>query len=165
VLHRHLLAVPILLTLHNVEEVAGGLAGVRDVAMQRAPALVRGLAGPAEAWYLAVAVVTAIPWALLLLPGLARRDSPAARALVVLQAALALNVLTHAGASVLLGGYAPGVATALLLNAPFSVLFFRRAWREEWVSRRLLRWTPVFAVLLHGPGLLGLLALCGAIVG
>lgn len=163
-LRRHLLAIPVLLTAHNLEEVAGGLAGTRDLLMARAPAILRGLVGSPDAWYLAVALVTLLPWALLLLGGLARRDSAGTRALVVLQAGLALNVLSHVVGVILVGGYAPGVATALLLYVPFSFVFFRRAWQEEWVSRRLLRWTPLFAVMLHGPGLLGLLALCSTIV-
>ena len=42
-----------------------------------------------------------------------------------------LNVLAHLlSATMLTRGYAPGLATALLVNLPFSLYLFRRARRE-----------------------------------
>jgi uncharacterized protein with HXXEE motif len=42
-----------------------------------------------------------------------------------------MNVLTHVGGAVLLGGYAPGLVTAVLVEAPASVILFRRLRRER----------------------------------
>ena len=61
----------------------------------------------------------------------ARRWRGAATALVALQAVMAVNVLTHVAGAVLLGGYAPGLVTAVLVEAPVSVILFRRLRRER----------------------------------
>lgn len=79
-----------------------------------------------------------------------------------MQAVVALNVLWHVGAAVAFGGYVPGVVTAVLVNAPFSVYFFRRAAREGWLRPAALWATIPAAVAVHGPGLLGFHALAQA---
>jgi hypothetical protein len=45
------------------------------------------------------------------------------------------------------------------VNLPFSLYVLRRAWRERWYSRRALVALAPVAVVLHGPLLVGLLAL------
>ena len=160
----YLIAVPILMTVHNLEELVGGLPALRPALQARLPEALAPLVGSADGWLLAIVVVTVIPWAALLLGGLDRHDSPAARTLVAVQAVMTFNVLSHVGGAVLLRGYSPGIVTSLLLYVPFSARFFPRAWREEWVTRRLMRWLPGIVLVLHGPGLLGLLALCSMIV-
>ncbi len=161
----YLIAVPVLLTLHNIEEVAGGMGATRHAMTARLPTALGSLVGSPGAWLVAVVVITVVPWLLLLFGGLDRRDSGVARALVILQAGMALNVLSHVAGAVAVRGYVGGIVTAVLLNVPFSLRFFALAWREEWVSRRLLRWSPVFALLLLVPLLFVLLALGSAIVG
>jgi hypothetical protein len=160
----YLIAVPVLLTLHNIEEVAGGMGATRDALRARLPSALASLVGSPDAWLVAVVVVTVAPWLLLLFGGLDRRDSGVARALVILQAGMALNVLSHVGGAIAVGGYVGGVVTAVLLYVPFSLRFFVLAWREEWVSRRLLRWSPFLALLLV-PLLFMLLAFGSAITG
>ncbi len=160
----YLLAVPLLLTIHNVEEVVGGLGATREALRARLPPSIASLVGSQDAWLVAVAVFTIVPWLLLLLGGLDRRDSPVARLLVVLQAGMTLNILSHVGGAIAVRGYAGGVATAVLVYVPFSWRFFTLAWRHEWVSRRLLRWSPVLALVLL-PMLFAVLALGGAITG
>ncbi len=163
-MRRHLIAVPVLLTIHNIEEVAGGMGATRNAISERLPAGLSSLAGSQDAWLVAVVLITVIPWLLVLLGGLDRPDSGVARALVVLQAGMTLNVLSHVGGAIAVGGYAGGVATAVLLYVPFSLRFFPRAWREEWVTRRFLRWSPALALLLV-PLLFTLLALGSVIAG
>jgi hypothetical protein len=160
----HLIAIPVLLTIHNIEEVVGGMGATREVIRARLPEFLGSLAGSQSAWLVAVVAVTVIPWLLLLLGGLDRRDSGVARVLVVLQAGMSLTVLSHVGGTIVTGAYTGGVATAVLLYVPFSLRFFPLAWREEWVNRRVLRWSPVLALLLV-PLLLVLLALGSAIAG
>jgi hypothetical protein len=77
---------------------------------------------------------------------------------------MALNVLSHVGGSIAVQGYSGGVVTAVLLYVPFSLRFFTLAWRHEWVSRSLLRWSPALALLLV-PLLFVLLALGSVITG
>lgn len=68
-----------------------------------------------------------------------------------------VNVVSHVGSAVFLRGYAPGLATALALNLPFSIYLLRRAIAERWVSRRTLAPLVIVAVLVHGPGIAGLM--------
>ncbi|MEW5931304.1 MAG: HXXEE domain-containing protein, partial [Gemmatimonadota bacterium] len=90
-----------------------------------------------------------------------RRPGPAAVFLLFVQSVLLVNVASHAASAAFLGGYAPGLATAVAVNLPFSVLLLRRAHRERWVSRRTLVALLPAALLFHGPGLLALLAAAG----
>jgi len=163
-MRRYLVAVPLLLTIHNIEEVAGGMGATRNAIRAGLPAGLSSLVGSQDAWLVAVVLITVIPWLLLLFGGLDRPDSGVARALVVLQAGMTLNVLSHIGAAMVVRGYTGGFVTALLLYVPFSLRFFPRAWREEWVTRRFLRWSPALALLLV-PLLFALLALGSVITG
>ena len=53
-------------------------------------------------------------------------------------------------AGVILGGYAPGLVTAALVNLPFSIYVTRRAVRERWVSRASVLALVPAALLVHG---------------
>ena len=76
--------------------------------------------------------------------------------LLVLEATMAINALSHAlVALAVVHGYAPGVVTALLVNVPFAVYCFRRAAREQWVSSRAVAATVPAALIVHGPVLIG----------
>lgn len=163
-MRRYLIAVPILLTLHNAEEAWGGLARLRPVLAARLPSSLALLLGSDRGWLLALVAVTLVPWVALLLGDLDRRDSPAVRVLVVVQAVMTLNVLSHVGGTLLVRGYVPGVATSLLLYVPFAARFFPLAWRDTWVNRRLFGWLPAVALVLHGPALVALLAACAGIM-
>jgi hypothetical protein len=77
-------------------------------------------------------------------------------ALLTVEAVIGLNVIAHAISALLVfHGYGPGLATALLINAPFAIYCFRRAHRERWVSATALEATVPAALILHGPVLLG----------
>ena len=90
-----------------------------------------------------------------------RPDSLVALWLVLLiQTTVLLNVVWHVAAAVVLfGGYAPGVATAVLLNLPFSIYLLRRAGRQRWLGPRALWALLPAAIVLHGPLLATLLVL------
>ena len=74
-----------------------------------------------------------------------------------------LDALSHVGATVILGGYAPGTVTALAIHLPFSVSLLRRAAREHWVRPRDWPALGAAAVVLHGPVLLGVMVLAGGV--
>jgi hypothetical protein len=81
-------------------------------------------------------------------------------------ATLLLNAAWHvAAALVLFKGYAPGVATAVALNLPLSLLVLRRAMTEQWLGRRALRALVAAALALHLPGAFGLMLLGRAMSG
>jgi hypothetical protein len=78
--------------------------------------------------------------------------------LLAVEVAVAINVIAHVlTAVVLFHGYGPGLATAVLVNAPFAVYALGRARREGWVSRRAWRMLAAGGLFLHGPVLVGAL--------
>jgi hypothetical protein len=84
----------------------------------------------------ALAVVTLIPFLLATWATLRPNPARPVRLLLLIQAMLLVNVFWHIGAAIVLfDGYAPGLATAVLLNLPFSIYLIRRAAKEHWLSR------------------------------
>ncbi len=115
--------------LHNLEEGAT-YALTRD----RAGALVRGLWPGAElpapaAFQAALAALTVAVGALLLWAARTPRDEAGWTAMRVIALVLLANVLIpHVPAAVALGGYAPGVVTAVAINLPLGLwILWRRA--------------------------------------
>ena len=150
---------PIILALHNAEEA---------VAFQRMwPRIAALLPQPfasAEAGLSPSAMVQALAVLSLLgcvlAAGILRRPQWKTGwwLLLALESAMAINVIVHLVSAVfVLRGYAPGLVTALVLNAPFAWYCLARARREGWVSERAWRATLVGGVVLHGPVLLGAL--------
>ena len=108
----------------------------------------------------ALAAVTMAALAIVLIADRRRESSGARWAVLVLQATVGVSALTHvAAATVFFRGYSPGLITALLLNAPFTLYLIRLASRERWVSPVALWMALPTAFVLAGPGLLGLLLL------
>ncbi len=156
---RVLWLVPALLALHNAEEALFFPRYLPFILARLSPGW-QAVAAPlttGQVWS-ALVVVTGVALAV---AWWARRrpDSRAALWLLLLiQSAVLLNAVWHvAVAVVLFRGYAPGLATAVFLNLPFSLHLLRRAVREQWLSRPA-RWALVpGAIVLHGPMLAALL--------
>lgn len=155
--------VPVVLAVHNAEE---ALAFRRFL-----PRLASSLPGPLRlieqrltfGSMLAVLVlVTLVGVAVALWSTFRPRSQVALWAVFAVVATIALNVGSHVVSAIaIVRGYAPGLVTAALVNAPFAVYLFRRAAREHWLSRRALLWTIPAALALHGPVLVGTLWLAG----
>jgi Protein of unknown function with HXXEE motif len=145
------LLVPVLV-LHNAEEGLTARTYLPRVQehLQQVPAL-RGWARPPtlDQLYLALALVTVVP-ALIVVWATTGRESAAKRATVAtLVAALLWNVvLPHVPAAILFGGYAPGLLTAVTINFPFALYFFRRSARDGMLGRRQRRMALVAGLLL-----------------
>jgi hypothetical protein len=132
-----LLGVPVLMTLHNAEE-ALFFPRMLPQVVARLPASLAGALPTAEQMHVALAVGTVVPWLVWLL-GVRRRETRlGVRLLLLLQFLMLINVGWHAAAAVVLGGYTPGLATALAFNLPFSIYLLRRAMRERWWSASAL---------------------------
>ena len=156
---RVLWLVPVLLALHNAEE-ALFFPRYLPFVLARLPPGWQAVAAPlttGQVWS-ALAVVTGVAFAVAWWVHLRPDSRTALWLLLLIQSAVLLNVVWHVAiAVVLFDGYAPGLATALLLNLPFSLYLLRRAVREHWLSRPA-RWALVpGAILLHGPLLAALL--------
>lgn len=150
----------LVIALHNAEEAltaADYLPRVREY-IERVPALRdAGLPPSLPQLYVALVVVTLVP-ALLIGWATTGRESVAKREVVaVVAAALLWNVfLPHLSAMVVFGGYAPGGLTALSVNLPFCLDFFRRSWREGMLTRRQITLALIlgFFLLVIAPLLL-----------
>jgi Protein of unknown function with HXXEE motif len=153
--------VPILLTLHNLEE-ALLFPRYLPLAVARLPEGLQAIAGAitlGQVW-IALAVVTAVPFGLAAWAAARPSSQLATWCVLLVQATVLLNVFWHlATAVIVFQGYAPGLVTALLLNLPFSLYLLRRARREQWVGTGA-RWALLpGALALHGPLLSGLILL------
>jgi hypothetical protein len=161
---RLLLAVPALLTLHNLEELLAMPRALPAIAA-RMPDVARAVlpAVTPPMFAAALAVATAVPWAFAAMALAGRRAG--VYGVLLIQATLLVNVASHLASAAFLRGYAPGLATALFVNLPFSVHLLGRARREGWTERR--GWAMLFplALVVHGPGFVGLLWLSGRLTG
>ena len=141
------------IALHNAEEAvtAGAyLPRVREL-IEHVPTLrAAGVVPPSlPRLYLALVVVTLVP-ALFVAWGTTGRDSLAKRLVVAfIAAALLWNVfLPHLFAIGLLRGYAPGSLTALAMNLPFCVYFFRRSSKDGMLTRSQIAITLIVGLFL-----------------
>lgn len=155
--------VPIFLTIHNLEEaiVMPAFLATRNAAV---PGSLRQLIPPVtyKQFLTALIIITIIPY-LIALFWLSRKW--AVYVLLGFQVVMLINVFAHVMMALFLKGYAPGVATALLINLPFSVYLLRRALVEKWVSRKAAVLMFPIGLVIHGPALAGLMLLSGEIAG
>ena len=142
----------VVIALHNAEEAVTAGAYLPRVGeyVARVPVLRdAGLPPSLPQLYTALLIVTLVPGAII---GWATtgRDSASKREVVaVIAAALLWNVfLPHLSAMVVFRGYAPGGLTALAVNLPFCVLFFRRSLREGMLTRRQMTFAMILGLFL-----------------
>jgi hypothetical protein len=154
--------IPTLLTLHNAEEALAFrtyMPRMQGLLPEPFASLEASL--PYSAMLGALFVISALAFVVAF--AAARPTSRRALwVLLALEATVGINVVAHLlSAVIIFHGYGPGLATALLINAPFAVYCFRRAQREQWLSGAALRALVPAALVLHGPVLLGGLWLAG----
>lgn len=159
----------VFLALHNLEEgltASAYIPKVKNLLGGRAPGgLLASLPAPGQ-FYAALIGATLLPLALVAF-ATAGRPTPFKSYLVVaVQAVVFLNVFVpHIPAAFILGGYAPGVLTAVLVNLPFSLIFFRRSLDESRVSRAGLALVLALALPALVLSLFSLYALGGSVAG
>lgn len=154
-------SIPAALALHNLEE-ALTFPRYLPLVRERMPDVARPVVARLEADEMRAALLWVTLAALLVVAwAVRRRESRLAQwCALAVQAAVALNVVSHVVVSIaILRGYTPGLVTAVAVNAPLSAYLFRRARAERWIAPWSWRLLPIAAVLLHGPGLLGVLLL------
>ena len=152
--------IPVALALHNVEE-AATFSRYLPLVQARLPDFAQPVAARIDIGDLRVALlwVTIVPF-LVIAWAAVRPESLAARwCALEVQAVVALNVVSHVIVAGWLRGYSPGLLTAVLVNAPLSYALFARAARERWIPSWSWWLLPPVALLVHGPGLIGLLLL------
>ncbi|HKX32367.1 MAG TPA: HXXEE domain-containing protein [Blastocatellia bacterium] len=158
--------VPVLTTIHNLEE-----ALLMPALLARRNSSVTGLLQKLipqityRQFLIALAITTITPYLIAAGGELRLKDGLAVYLLLIFQCLMLINVPGHGVMAVIMGGYAPGVVTALALNLPFSIYLLKRTGRERWASRRALRLAFVAGGLLHTPGLTLVILMAGAIDG
>jgi hypothetical protein len=156
--------VPFWISIHNLEEMVGMSkqlstlpASLPGWMVERLP---QGILPPSYRQFLvALLVVTVLPYLFALLGGSARSRSLRTTLLAETQALMLINAGTHLAAALLSRGYVPGLVTAVGFNLPFSLYFFGQGLKTGWVRDSDLGPLFLIAVLLHGPGLVGLFML------
>lgn len=150
-LSTELALVPLAFALHNAEEaltIGVHLPRLRDALDAWA---LHQVSLPSEQQYLlGLVVVTVLSFALL---AVAWRWDLASVGLVVLQMAIALNVLSHVTVAIAVHAYVPGLWTALLLQAPMVAVVLSRVHGAGWLSPAHWWGVGIAALMLHGPGL------------
>jgi hypothetical protein len=150
--------VPIIFTVHNLEEALTIPRFINDLPT-RLPAFMQKMVPVVNysQFKIALVIVTVLPYLFVLLYQLSDHKRLPSYLLLGTQMVMLINVFSHIGTALLMGSYAPGIVTALLLNLPFSIYLFRRALREAWIGKKGLVALILVGLLLHGPGLWALL--------
>ena len=130
------MSAPFVFLLHDLEEIfaLGPWVRANGAAL---PAFVRELV-PASGAPLVVpiAVIFAVSLAVAIFAIRPQRRRVWTMLLLLIVAARLANVVTHVAQAAVFGGYVPGLATALLVVAPFGACLWRRALAEGWMERR-----------------------------
>jgi hypothetical protein len=155
--------VPILLTIHNLEE-ALLMPAFIEKRNASVPGQLREIIPPVtyQQFLTALVIITVIPYLVALLW---LNRAWAVYLLVGLQVVMLINVCAHTLMALFLRGYAPGLATALVINLPFSLYLMKRAVREKWMSGKAVALMFPIGLVIHGPALAGLMLLSGKIAG
>ena len=129
------------------------------------PAFLRSLLPPItyRQFLIALIIVTAVPYLIAWLGNLEREQSAGVYLLLGLQVVMLYNVLVHGAMAAAMGGYAPGVVTAVAFNLPFSVYLLRRALKEGWAPRRVIVLLFPVGLMIHALGLPLLMVLSGTL--
>ncbi|MEM8534838.1 MAG: HXXEE domain-containing protein [Chloroflexota bacterium] len=153
--------IPILVTIHNLEESLLMRVALSKLVI-RIPEQFHGFIPiiTYQQFLIAVLVVTILP-SLLMLIYWRYRIGILLLILLGFQMVMLINVLSHVAIALLLNSYFSGLITALVLNLPFSVYLFNRAIHQQWVSRQVVALLVPIALLVHGPGLMGLMEISG----
>ena len=149
--------VPLAMAAHNVEEALTVRSHAPELQRMLADRLGVATRSPSPGhYYVALLFISMVVFALYII---SRKKRSWEYALLVVQAAMGLNVLVHVGAAAVLGGYVPGLLSAVLIELPTSIVVIGGERGTGRLSRSQWMLLPILAVLIHGPALLGLLAL------
>ena len=146
--------IPIVLTLHNIEE---ALTMPRWV-MANLPLIKENLPiaidlqfTPAQLLF-SLLIATVVPVVVTIACINGERRSAKLYLLFLLQAIVLLNVfIPHVAASIRMKQYNPGVVTAVCVNLPFSLYLFRRAVLERYLASREFALLFILAIVVYGP--------------
>jgi Protein of unknown function with HXXEE motif len=156
--------VPVAFLLHNIEQ-SVKIRESMELARTGMPRFLRIIIPPvsADAYIVALGIATVLAFAVALWGKIDRDRAWGIYALVALQMALFLNVIAHVIASLVLKRYTAGLATALALILPLSVVLFWFVLRERWMPRWAFLLIIPAGAFLHVPLFFGILFFSGHI--
>jgi len=156
--------IPALLAVHNLEEAATMPRFLQSIA-SRAPGAIGTVLAQVDfhGFVVALVIATILPLAVVWWVWARPTSGAAVWTALCVQAVVAVNALWHVVAAIAVRGYTPGLATAVIVNVPFSMYLLRRASVERWTSRAALALVLPAALVVHGPVLLALLFVTGAL--
>jgi len=155
--------IPVLIVAHNVEEAVYVLfIGSTFLLPEPLQRLVGNITVPQ--FMLALSIVTFLSLSLYSLYLMLPEKKIFLRIMFLMQSTMFINVFSHLGGAVITYRYAPGLATALLLNLPFSVYFATGCIREGLVSKREIIAYLVGAIIVHSAGILMVMKITGWLV-
>jgi len=155
--------IPVLIVAHNVEEAVYVLF-IRSTFLL--PETLQRLIGniTVPQFMLALSIVTFLSLSLYSLYLMLPEKKIFLRLMFLMQSTMFINVFSHLGGAVITNRYVPGLATALLLNLPFSVYFATGCILEGLVSKREIVSYLVGAVIVHSAGILMVMKIAGWLV-
>ncbi|MGA7160603.1 MAG: HXXEE domain-containing protein [Bacteroidota bacterium] len=129
--------IPIVLTLHNIEEawtMPHWVMANATLIKENLPVNIDIHFTPAQLLY-SLLLATVVPFIVTILCVNGGKQSWRLYLLFLLQAIVLLNVfIPHIAASIRMREYNPGVVTAVCVNLPFSLYVFRRTYREQYLA-------------------------------
>ena len=150
---------PLAFVVHDAEELATVAPWLRAHAREL-PAILQPHAAGVTTRGIAASVAILLAAFVLAAWHGARRSRHGARSwpFLVAAGALAGNALTHLGEAAYFGGYTPGVATAIMVTAPYGVCLARALERAALLTRRQAVFLLLLGVVLQAPIALAALA-------
>ncbi len=156
--------IPILFTIHNLEEFLFFSPPQFKELPFTPPAFILSLQNELSrsTYTIALVLVTALAWVIW---SFSLNHKNLKIFLYVLQATMLLNFFSHSLSVLFSGRYQMGIVTALLINLPFFILLFRKAAKQGWINQRQTLPILVGAVFFHGPLLFFILWISSLISG
>ncbi len=146
--------IPIVLTLHNIEEAST----MPHWVMANLPLIKESLPFNIDIQFtpaqllLSLLIATVVPFIVTIVCVNGEKQSRRLYLLFLLQTIVLLNVfIPHIAASIRMEQYNPGVVTAVCINFPFSLYVFRRAYREQYLASRQFVSLFLLALLVYAP--------------
>lgn len=157
-------AVPLFIMIHNSEEALTMPRWLHEhmpaVAQQYGLPLTH-IPSPGEL-YLALAMGTAVPFLITFFAAMAGPRSFGLYLLAGIQSVMLTNaIVPHLIATILLRAYTPGVITAVFVVIPFSIFWFRRILKCDFVAVRPLIFSIVLGAMAYGPIMMAIYVMSG----
>ncbi|MDD3364061.1 MAG: HXXEE domain-containing protein [Syntrophomonas sp.] len=144
---------PLLLIIHNLEEYLTMSAFISRH-LEDLPAFYKKMAMSSEQFTQALIIVTVLAVLLTFGGSISEANGIGMLLAVTTQAGLLINAVQHIAASIWLGTYTPGVITSIFLYLPVISYLILRAFREGYISKKLIIYSFILGIAMLLPVIL-----------